>query len=154
MKTNMKITDMEMQQYQTENMKKEAVLDLLRERGFRITKQREIIVDTILDKECSSCKEIYYLASKKEPGIGMATVYRLVNVLEEIGVLKRKNAYQIDKQHMKAQTFLIEMDDHTFLSLNETSLNQIVETGMRMCGYGKGIKVKNILIKDGALERV
>lgn len=145
--------DMESLQYQPVDMQKSAILEMLREKGFRITKQRETIVDIILSRDCSCCKEIYYLASKKEPNIGMATVYRLVNVLEEIGALKRKNAYQIDKQHMKAQTFIVELDDHTYISLNETLLSQIVEKGMTLSGFGKGRKVLNILIKNGELER-
>ena len=38
-----------------------------------------------LQEECTCCKEIYFLASKKDPNIGMATVYRMINLLEEIG---------------------------------------------------------------------
>ena len=46
---------------------------------------------------CSSCKEIFYLASQKDEELGLATVYRMVNVLEEIGVISRKIVYE-DKE--------------------------------------------------------
>ena len=46
----------------------------LRERGCRITRQRLMLIDIILEEECSCCKEIFYRASEKNPGIGPATV--------------------------------------------------------------------------------
>ena len=77
------------QQYQRSSMQRSAIVDRLRREGCRITKQRKIILDIILQEECTCCKEIYFLASKKDPNIGMATVYRMINLLEEIGALKR-----------------------------------------------------------------
>lgn len=60
-----------------------------------MTRQRLMLLDIILEGECSSCKEIYYKAVLKDKQIGLATVYRLVNALEEIGVISRKNMYKI-----------------------------------------------------------
>lgn len=77
------------------NMQKEMVIARLRERGCRITKQRLMLLDIILEEECSSCKEIFYKASKMDKSIGSATVYRMVNTLEEIGAISRKNMYRI-----------------------------------------------------------
>lgn len=74
---------------------KELILQKLRERGCRITKQRLLLLDIILGEECSSCKEIYYSAVKLDDTIGSATVYRMVNTLEEIGAISRKNMYKI-----------------------------------------------------------
>lgn len=76
------------EQYQRICQEKEEILHLLRKRGFRVTKQRELILDIVFEHECTSCKEIYYQAIQKDPGIGMATVYRMVNTLTDIGVLK------------------------------------------------------------------
>lgn len=74
---------------------KEQIIKLLKENGCRITKQRKILLDVILEKECSSCKEIYYCAIKADDSIGTATVYRMVNTLEELGAISRKNMYKI-----------------------------------------------------------
>ncbi len=76
-------------------MQKEIILQKLKERGCRITRQRKMLLDVILNEDCSSCKEIYYKASMKDSGIGTATVYRMINILEEIGALSRKNMYKI-----------------------------------------------------------
>ena len=81
----------------TAEMKKH-ILNQLRESGCRITKQREVLVDVILREKCNNCKEIYYLAAKEDPSIGMATVYRMMNTLEEIGALKWRNEYKICDQ--------------------------------------------------------
>ena len=76
-------------------MQKELVLQKLREKGCRITKQRLMLLDVILQEECASCKEIYYKAKKEDDSIGMATIYRMINLLEEIGAISRKNMYRI-----------------------------------------------------------
>ncbi len=75
--------------------KKERIVNRLREEGLRITKQRLMLLDIILEEECASCKEIYYKAVKLDSGIGSATVYRMVNILEEIGAIDRKNMFKI-----------------------------------------------------------
>lgn len=64
-------------------MQKDLVIEKLREQGCRITKQRRMLLDIILEEECSCCKEIYYKAVKIDPSIGTATVYRMINTLEE-----------------------------------------------------------------------
>ena len=71
---------------------KEQVIDELQKRGKRVTEQRKMLLDVILEGNWVSCKDIYYEARKKDPGLGLATVYRTVGALEEIGVLSR--AYQ------------------------------------------------------------
>ena len=71
-------------------MQRELVIQKLRDRGCRITKQRLALLDIILKEECSSCKEIYYKAAAADSKIGAATVYRMINTLEEIGVVSRQ----------------------------------------------------------------
>ena len=76
--------------------KKGFIIQKLKKNGCRITSQRQLLIDIILQDECSCCKEIYYRAAKHDPTIGMATVYRLVKTLEEAGLIQRKNMYRID----------------------------------------------------------
>ena len=54
----------------------------LKNRGKRITKQRKIMVEVIASKKAGDFKEIYYEISKKDPTIGQATVYRMLLTLE------------------------------------------------------------------------
>ncbi len=71
-------------------MAKSEIIDRLKDKGLRITNQRRVLIDTILENEYSSSKEIYYNAIKKDPKIGMATVYRMIKVLEDAEVLERR----------------------------------------------------------------
>ena len=83
-----------------------------------------IILDIILDEDCSCCKEIYYKACKQDSSIGAATVYRMVNTLEEIGVINRKNMYKytgsdIDEELECVPCCRMELDDGTVLQLSD-----------------------------------
>lgn len=72
---------------------KEQVLEEFQRRGKRITEQRRMLLDVILGGKWTNCKDIYYEARKKDPNLGMATVYRTISALEEIGVLSRTFQY-------------------------------------------------------------
>lgn len=74
---------------------KSVVMSKLRENGYRITSQRELLVRIILENEFSSCKEIYYKALKEDQTVGIATVYRIVKTLEDLELINRKNLYNI-----------------------------------------------------------
>ena len=76
-------------------MAKEVIIQKMKDSGCRITKQRMILLDIILEEDCSCCKEIYFKESKKDSKIGVATVYRMINSLEEIGVISRKNMFKV-----------------------------------------------------------
>ena len=81
--------------YRHTEMQRDLIIEKLKEKGLRITRQRKILLDIILEGECSCCKEIYYRASALDPKIGVATVYRMVNTLESIGAISRKNMYRV-----------------------------------------------------------
>ena len=75
-------------------MCQEQVEKALQQSGKRITQQRKILLDVILNGEWECCKEIYYEAVKRDSSIGMATVYRMMTTLEEIGVIERRCVFQ------------------------------------------------------------
>ena len=106
-------------------MNREEIIQKLRARGCRITKQRLTILDIILEGDCSSCKEIHYKASKLDPGIGMATVYRMVNSLEEIGAITRKNIYLVEATVQGRS--LVALQDHLGTEFNGAEHNISIE---------------------------
>ena len=106
-------------------MDREEIIQQLRAHGCRITKQRLAILDTILEGDCSSCKEIHYKASKLDPGIGMATVYRMVNSLEEIGAITRKNIYLVGATNQGRS--LVARQDQLGTEFNGTEHNISIE---------------------------
>lgn len=137
------------QQYQRSNMQRSAIMNRLRQAGCRITKQRKIILDIILQEECACCKEIYFLASKKDPNIGMATIYRMINLLEEIGALKRKSAYRLCDEQAGVPICCVQLDDQTNIRLDNEKLCKIIEKGMESCGYLQSRRVSKVLVESG-----
>lgn len=137
------------QQYQRSNMQRSAIMNRLHQAGCRITKQRKIILDIILQEECTCCKEIYFLASKRDPNIGMATIYRMINLLEEIGALKRKRAYRICNEESPVHICSVKLDDYTSIRLDGEKLRQVIEKGMESFGYLHDRRVRSISMESG-----
>lgn len=140
--------------YHRTRMQKEMVLQRLKENGFRITKQRKILLDIILQEECACCKEIYYKAIAIDPLIGAATVYRMVNILEEIGAISRKNMYRISCSMNcdRAGTCIIELDDQSICVLSAAEWYNVISEGLRCCGYVDEQKVLNVIAEPCELN--
>ena len=126
--------------------KKEHIIEKLKENGCRITKQRLMLIDIILENDCSSCKEIFYKAAKCDEKIGVATVYRMINALEEIGAISRKNMYKVagSEDCETEKGCLIVLDDDTTYHLSPGNWNMVIQEGLKKCGYLKGRKVTKI----------
>ncbi len=127
----------------------EIIIRKLKEHGYRITKQRKMLLRIILSDQCSSCKEIYYKAAERDPSIGPATVYRMINTLEEIGVINRGNMYRITKEESAEEpaSYMIEFDDNTSLKLSAKKWNQIIQSGLEACGYAENREIRNVTAK-------
>ena len=135
--SSMQATELEKtENYYRTQMQKDRIVERLKENGCRITKQRMVLLDVILSGNCSSCKEIYYKASKIDPKIGTATVYRMVNLLEEIGAISRVNLYEVTYvTEKRPEEHVIELDDSSVRVLSETEWTRVIERGLRACGY-------------------
>ena len=140
--------------YHRTRMQREIVLQKLKERGCRITKQRQMLLDVILQEECASCKEIYYKAIVLDAGIGSATVYRMVNLLEEIGAISRKNMYRISccMDCAKENACVIELDDNSVCQLSAQSWYKVITEGLKACGYVDRQKVTSVTVEPCANE--
>jgi len=61
-----------------------------REHGFRLTVPRQIILGILEEnEEFLTAEDIYMQVHERHPGIGLATVYRTLQLLVEIGVVAR-----------------------------------------------------------------
>lgn len=143
-------------------MQKDRIIQKLKEQGCRITKQRLALLDIILEEDCTCCKEIYYKASKNNQKIGSATVYRMINTLEEIGAISRKNMYRIEEQEtagdevnervltMAPELSLctIAFDDDTVVEMSVNKWNQVIQAGLEACGYRSGHAVAKVYLTE------
>lgn len=134
--------------YQKTQMQKDRIYQKLREQGCRITRQRRMLLDIILEGDCSCCKEIYYKASALDPGIGTATVYRMVNVLEQVGAISRRNMYRIACEERRENTCRVELSDHTVRLLTSSMWMDVVRAGLKDRGYIEDQDVKSVTL-DG-----
>ena len=135
-------------------MEKEIVLQSLKENGCRITKQRKILLDIILQQECTCCKEIYYKAVAVDSTIGVATVYRMVNLLEEIGASRRKNMYHIssDMNCEKERICIVKLDDQSICRLLFGEWNNVISECLKCLGYVDTQKVASVVIEPNNME--
>jgi Fur family ferric uptake transcriptional regulator len=61
--------------------------DYLRKKGLKTTQQREAIVDAFLRSSGHvNLEDLLSNARRKQPSVGLATVYRTVKLLEEAGI--------------------------------------------------------------------
>ena len=127
---------------------KDQIIEKLKKNGCRITRQRSMLIDIILENDCASCKEIFYKASREDNRIGVATVYRMINALEEIGAISRKNMYRIDfgPEEAGEEACAVELDDGTVFPLSGAQWNQVVLSGLKSCGYLKKKGVKSVVV--------
>ena len=109
-----------LERYQRTQMRKENIIEKLRERGCRITKQRQILLDVILKEECSCCKEIYYKAA-------------------------RRGTYKVSGLPAQDGVCLVELEDNSTITVSMAMWNQIVQCGLEACGYTQGQKVKCVV---------
>ena len=63
----------------------------LKAQGYKLTPQRRAIVDSIVCSEGKhlTAEEIYDIVKEDCPEIGLATVYRTIAMLEELGIVSR-----------------------------------------------------------------
>lgn len=63
----------------------------LQEEGFKLTPQRQATVAILLEKEDDhlSAEAIYMLVKRKYPDIGLATVYRTLEILTDLNITYR-----------------------------------------------------------------
>ena len=127
-------------------VEKDQILELLRQQGFRVTKQRRQILDVILEHECTSCKEIYYRAIQKNSRIGMATVYRMVNTLTDLGVLKMASL-KPEIQKGTGNGCEITLRNQEVIELTEGEWKDILSTVLRKKGFHSGSEIERVVIK-------
>jgi Fur family ferric uptake transcriptional regulator len=71
----------------------EKLKEQLKNQGYKLTPQRRAVLDVLLENEGKhlSTEEVYDLVKGDCPEIGLATVYRTLQLLEKMGVACRMN---------------------------------------------------------------
>ncbi len=63
----------------------------LKEAGYKLTPQREATVETLIANKSKllTAEEIFMSVVKQNPAIGLATVYRTLDILDELNLVKK-----------------------------------------------------------------
>ncbi len=67
------------------------ILSKLQEKDYKLTPQRQVVVQVLLNNvgKHLSAEDVYQLVKAKSPDIGLATVYRTLELLHSLGVLQK-----------------------------------------------------------------
>jgi len=67
------------------------ICEKIQEKSYKVTPQRQVILKVLLEniQKHLSAEDVYEIVKKKHPEIGMATVYRTLDLLVELGILQK-----------------------------------------------------------------
>lgn len=111
------------------------LIKALGENGYKTTTQRSLVYDILIENKDKhlSTEEVYELIKNKNPNMGIATIYRTLQLFEEIGLVYKHN-----------------FDDgcsrYEILSPNSTEVHQHHHLLCKKCG--KIIEVKEDLMNS------
>lgn len=130
----------------------------LEEKGYKYTTQRKAVLDIITASAGAhlTAEDIYSIVKDENLGIGIATVYRTLQVLEEIGAIRKDYLdtgvvrYEINQHHgghshhhmvcIECRTILEAKEDlmETLEVLIEANYGfQVVDHSIKFLGYCK-----------------
>src|SRR5258706_15211502 len=62
--------------------------DLLREKGYRLTPQRELVLDAVTQLGHATPEQVCERVQRTASGVNISTVYRTLELLEELGLVR------------------------------------------------------------------
>ena len=74
------------------NLIREEISMKLKQAGYKLTPQREVTVATLIEHqtELLTAEEIFMAVKLKNNSIGLATVYRTLDLLDELKIVNKK----------------------------------------------------------------
>jgi Fur family transcriptional regulator, ferric uptake regulator len=101
----------------------------------KMTPQRRVVLEALLENTDShlSAEELYVLAKEKDPEIGLATIYRTLDLLEELNILHKMNfgdgrsRYELCHLHSHHHHHLVCLNCNQILEVEEDLLQQLEE---------------------------
>jgi len=133
-------------------------VELLKNKGLKVTNQRKIILEGLASQpdEHFTAEEIYEMVKEKYPEIGLATVYRTIQLFSDLELIESLNLddgyvrYEIVKSNSKhhhhhliclgcGRVFSFEGDllDHLERQINETLGFRVENHEVKLYGYCK-----------------
>lgn len=129
-----------------ENLKNQ-IVEELKAKGFRITFQRRLILDTILSNETLMIKEVYYNVRKKDRSIGLATVYRFIKILQEAGIIDENEKFTFAEgglECIECGDCSVTLQNGETVNINCNELYSAIRNILINKGYDKNLEISSI----------
>jgi len=97
--------------------------------GYKFTPQRRLVLEVFLENEGDhlSAEEAYNLARVKDKDIGIATIYRTLDLLEEVGILHKSDFGDGRKRYELSQEGQDEHHHHHLVCLGCRRIQEVEE---------------------------
>jgi len=101
-------------------------IELLTQRGLRHTRQRELVVQTIVGAQGSfTAQQLHDTLRATASGVGLTTVYRTLEILSEAGAVERVHGLN----HCEAFVVAGRRHSHTIVCSHCGSASELVDCG-------------------------
>jgi Fur family ferric uptake transcriptional regulator len=113
---------------------------LCREKGLKMTKQRRVIARVLSESDDHpDAQALFRRASRVDPKISQATVYRTVRLFEETGILERLDFGDGPKRYEEAagdhHDHLIDIDSGAVIEFHNAEIERLQEEVARKLGF-------------------
>ena len=101
---------------------------LLRERGFKVTPQRTLLLQVLAGQSTHlDAEEIYALAHAQDASISLATVYRTLNLFTELGLIDHR---YVEPDHRREVFRLSEGPEQHYLTCVRCGTRVLIHTDL------------------------
>jgi Fur family ferric uptake transcriptional regulator len=116
----------------------------LKENGYKLTNQRRVVLETLYNRvgEHLTAEEVHQLVKMINPEIGLATVYRTLQLLSELGLIDKLNLddgvvrYEIGEMDTKHRHHhLICEECGTIMGVDDDMLDALEEAFSKKYGF-------------------
>ena len=84
------------------------IIEIIQKSPYKLTPQREKIVEILVDNSelHLSAEELYFILKETTPDIGIATVYRTLDIFYELKILEKISFKTIDRWNFTSSSYL------------------------------------------------
>ena len=135
----------------TVNTAKQQCIDKLKKAGIKMSKQRMELLDLLFSGKFNCTKELFYEAQKNHPELGMSTVYRFLNVLENLAIIGNSKILDLKCSECAFRLGSLKDSEGREIKANGISLTELVRLGLIAKGViSSNEKIDVQMVDDGA----
>ena len=138
----------------------------IKEKKYKVTRQRKIVLQAFLDstENHMSAEDVFALVKDGNPDIGLATVYRSLELFTTLELLKKldfgdgRSRYELNDENLnhthhhliclgcgKIVEFSYDFLDDVKMKIEEKEKFQIVDSQLKFYGYCSECQKKNLM---------